>query len=383
MDSRQKRIAVLLPNGPAYFSRIFAGIGAYCRGHHRWRIVAWPSFAQPLKQLETAILDLQVDGVIGQASSLWEKLVADGKLKFVNAEHSRHPYPSLPRVGLDEVGIARLSSDHFKQRGVRSLAVVSQAESLPAAERTIAFVESAATWCATQVAVYELSWRAEFDEAGFTRWIAQLPKPVGVFCWHDESAKIAHQVCESSGLRIPDDVLLIGVDNDDTICQFLDPALSSIDPNAQRIGYEAAALLDRLMDGQPAPTSPILVPPIGVVTRASSDIAAIDSPDVVRAMQFIREHAGSAVTIKDVLNHLNISRRSLETQFKAALGRSPRSEIYRILVERACDMLANTELPIPVIAERCGYRRPNHFTTMFRKQTRQTPSAYRKQTRLS
>lgn len=382
MSAQQKRIGVFLPNGPAYFARVFAGIGMYMRGHHRWRIVAWPSFMNPLGEMNRTVRDLQLDGAIGQASAMWEDLVRTHRIAFVNAEHSDTLYPNLPRVGLDEAEIARLASLHFKERGLRHLAMVSIRGSLPATERASAFADTVRSWNSAPVHHLRLDFSLAFDESVIERWLAALPTPVGVFCWNDETAKLLHQPLIATGLRVPDDVMLLGVDNDDTICHFLDPELTSIDPNAQRVGYESAALLDRLMSGEPAPSSPILVPPIGVVTRASTDTLAIDSPDVVRAIQFIRERAGTGVSVKQVLDHLSISRRSLETQFKAALGRSPRSEIHRILVDRARDMLASTDLSIPTIAHRCGYDRANHFTTMFRKQTGQTPTAYRKQTRL-
>ncbi len=382
MVPHKRRVGVVLPNGPAYFTRVFAGIGAYCRGRHTWRFVAWPAFVLPLMELEQTIGAQQPDGIIGQASDSWEQMVAAGRVKFVNAEWSRRRHPLLPRAGCDEEAIGRLAAAHFQERAIRHLAAYGQHDSLPSTDRIAAFVEATKQSSSTTPPVRLAPTDGPDDPDALEAWIVSLPKPVGIFCWNDEAAKFVHQQCQSANLRIPEDVALLGVDNDETICHFLDPPLSSIDPNAQRVGYEAAALLDRLMDGQPAPDGPILVPPIGVVTRASTELTAVDSPDVARAIAYIRQHAGSTLTVEDVLDHLAISRRSLEKQFQAVLGRSPRSEIHRVLVARAHDLLANTDLSIPTIADRCGYSRANHFTTMFRKQTGQTPTAYRKQTRL-
>lgn len=381
MQAVRRRIGVILPNGPAYFTQVFAGIGAYCRGRHQWQFVVWPSMALNLRDVRKMVMTEELDGVIGQASAWWRRVVAERKIAFVNAEYSRQPYVDLPRVGLDEVAIARLASAHFAERGYRNVAVLGQSGSLPSEERLIAFTEAARAWCPAPPHVRRLPYN-QFDE-GLAAWVAALPKPIGLFCWNDETAKVAHQLCADAGARVPDDVAILGADNDETICHFLDPELSSIDCNAKRIGYEAAALLDRLMQGRPAPKKPILVPPIGVVTRASTDILALDSPDVVLAIRFIRDHAGAPIAIKDVLDHVAVSRRSLEKQFQRVLGRTPRSELHRVLVDRAKDLLANTDLAIPAVADRCGYARPNHFSTMFRKQTGQSPTAYRRQTRLT
>ena len=386
MNATRRRVGIYVPNGPAYFARVFAGVATYYRGRHRWTIVSWPLVVFPtdsaLKQL---VAKHAIDGAIAMGTHFWESLAAKSRISVVNIEYNKSPVAALPRVGVDETAIGRLAADHFRERGMRHLAAVGMEESLPAAERLAAFSAAAEAWCPEPVQRYDLPLHHHEFAAhdALQRWLQSLPRPVGVFCWNDEAAKYVHSACEMVEIKIPEEVALLGVDNDEVICNALNPALSSIDPNAQRVGYEAAALLDRLMDGAPAPTQPLIVPPIGIVTRASTDMLAIDDPDVVEAVRFIREHADHSLRVEDVLEHLTMARRSLERQFHAALGRSPRSEINRVLVERARDLLANTDLSIPNIAARCGYPRQNNFTVMFRKQTGQTPTAYRRQTQLT
>lgn len=382
MGETRRRVGIVLPNGPAYFARIFMGIGAYCRHRHNWTLVEWPSVKFDMRNAVRSIREQRADGVIGMASGTWQAMVRAGKLAFVNAEYNRKKFPNLPRVGVDEAAVGRLASEHFRKRGLRHVAAVAQYQSLPSMERIASFEQATRDWCPSPARIHWKPYEGNEDPA-LSPWLQRLPRPIGIFCWNDETAKVVHQRCRLADIRIPEEVALLGVDNDEAICDFLEPQLSSIDANAQRIGYESAALLDRLMDGQPAPVAPILVPPIGVVTRASTDMLAADAPAVVSAVRFIREHAQAGLTVEAVTDHLAISRRSLEKQFKTTLGRSPRSEIHRVLSERAQELLTQTDLSIPEVADRCGYAYPHHFTTMFRKQTGQTPSAYRKQTRLT
>ncbi|MFA4943762.1 MAG: substrate-binding domain-containing protein [Lentisphaeria bacterium] len=377
MPAKRWKIGLYLPPGPAHYSKVFSGVGVYCRGRHQWTILNWPNLTQPADaELEQELQANEIDGAIVMGTPGWESLVLAGRVRAVSVRNAGD-FPGLPRVGGDSGAIGRLAAQHFRERGLWHLAAVGERGSLPSAQRLAAFTEAALDWCPQPVHQHLLA-----GPAALTRWLRGLPRPVGIFCWNDEAAKYVHSACEALDLKIPHDAAILGADNDEAICHVLDPALSSIDPNAQRIGYEAAALLDRLLAGETAPREPLLIPPIGLVTRASTDMLAIDAPDVVKAVRFIGDYANGSLQIKDLMKHLAVSRSSLERQFRTALGRSPRSEITRVVVHRAQDLLAHTDLAIPTIAERCGYARHNNFTAMFRKQTGQTPTAYRRQTRL-
>jgi LacI family transcriptional regulator len=380
MLSPRRRVALFLPTGPAYFAGVFEGIGAYCHGRCRWTIVGWPSNYWPREaEMRRAIRQDRIDGVIAGATDFWASiLVRKKRLAFVNIEHSY--FPAIPRVGLDEEAIGHQAAEHFRQRGLKHVAAVGQARWRPSMARLAALTRAAEPWCRGGVHRYE-SPVAVQTPGLLLGWLRALPRPVGIFCWNDETAKVVHQACEAAGLRIPEDAALVGVDNDELLCRFLDPPLSSVDVDAQQVGYEAAALLERLMDGQPAPAGPVLIAPRGVVARASTEMLATRNENVLAAVRFIRDHATQPLRVEDVLKHVAVSRRSLEKQFRAALGRTPLAEIHRVAVERAQDLLANTDLSVPAVATRCGYRRANHFTVMFRKQTGQTPTAYRLQTR--
>lgn len=180
---------------------------------------------------------------------------------------------------------------------------------------------------------------------------------------------------------MPDEVAVVGVSNDDCLCTLAHPPLSSIDLGPRSIGYDAAALLDRLMSGEQVPAPQILVPPRGVVTRLSTDVIATDDPSVSRAVAFIREHACHGIHTTDVLRHVKLSRSALEPRLKRSIGRTIHREIQRVQIDRVKELLASTDLPIKQIAAQTGFRYLPYFTRVFCTATRQTPAQYRKQIR--
>jgi LacI family transcriptional regulator len=174
-------------------------------------------------------------------------------------------------------------------------------------------------------------------------------------------------------------VAILAGDTDELLCDVSTPPLSSVAVAGRRIGYEAAAVLDRTISGQPFPTEPIMIPPQNVISRQSTDILAIDDDTVVRALRFIQKHAFQDIVVKDILREVPVSRRSLEIQFRHYLGRSPAEEIRRVRLEKGRDLLAQTVMSISEIATACGFANATRFGVAFRKRFKQTPLAYRKQ----
>jgi len=174
-------------------------------------------------------------------------------------------------------------------------------------------------------------------------------------------------------VRVPDEVAVLGVDNDRLLCDLADPPLSSVIPDTHRTGYEAAALLDRMMAGEKVPSDALLVPPLGVATRQSTDVLATNDPDLSAAVQFLREHAFEGIAVKDLLNEVPVSRRVLEARFKSLLGRSPHEELVRLRVERVKELLAETDLPLKAIALKVGVRHVEYVSVMFRRRHQRDP----------
>jgi LacI family transcriptional regulator len=220
------------------------------------------------------------------------------------------------------------------------------------------------------------AWAIEQRE--LAAWVRSLPKPAGVFCCYDIRGRQILEACRSINLRVPDDVAVIGVDNDQVLCELAEPPLSSVIPDTRRTGYLAAQLLEKLMSGRAVQPTMNLVEPLGIATRQSTDVLAIEDQEVSAAVQFIRNHACEGITVDRVLDAVPISRRMLERRFKRIVGRTPHDEIVRVQVERARQMLRGTDLPLKTIAERIGLRHGEYLSVLFKRATGIAPGAYRR-----
>ena len=176
---------------------------------------------------------------------------------------------------------------------------------------------------------------------------------------------------------MPEEVAVIGVDNAETFCELCDPPLSSVVPDAERIGFEAAALLDRLMAGDVPNNPDRRIPPVGVITRQSTDTLAMDDPLIARAARFIREHACQGIGVSDVLAALPVSRSVLERGFRRRLGHSPQEEIRPVRLRRIQRLLTETDWPLARIAEMTGYEHPEYMMVQFKRVVGETPSEWR------
>ena len=196
------------------------------------------------------------------------------------------------------------------------------------------------------------------SEAEVAHWVEALPKPVGLMACNDIRGQQVLNACRDVEIAVPEDVAVLGVDNDDVLCDLSYPTLSSVLPDTRRIGFEAAALLERMIGGEPPPDDTTRIPPLGVVTRRSTDVLAIEDRHLARAVRFIREHACDGITVEDVLADIPLSRSVFERRFARLFGHSPKAEIVRARLERIKQLLAETELPLKQIAARDRLRTP-------------------------
>ncbi len=215
------------------------------------------------------------------------------------------------------------------------------------------------------------------------RWLVAMPKPLALFATADCVAWPVLEVCRDAGLSVPESISVVAVDNDPMICMLSSPGLSSVAIPAERIGYEAAAMLDGMLSGKMPPREPVLLPAKEVVGRQSSDTLAIHDPELAAAVRYIRQHAGERISVEDVVNMSKLARRSLERKFRAGLGRSPLGEIRRARLDRVRELLTNTDLAMPAIAKRSGFDSAVRLTTVFREETGMTPTGLRRQFRIA
>ncbi len=215
-------------------------------------------------------------------------------------------------------------------------------------------------------------------------WIKQLPKPVGILAWDDLAARDLAAACLHAQIPVPDHVAILGVNNDDLLCDSAWPPLSSINVDFAKVGYTAANQLDQLLEGKTIEPAQRLIrmAPSGVAQRQSTSLLAVENGDLARAVAYIREHACDPCSVTDVLDHVPVSRRWLERQFVDHLGRTPHEEITRIRMALAQQLLRESEDGLPQVATRCGYSAVQSFSQAFHQSLGTTPAAYRKSSRV-
>ncbi|RKY24489.1 MAG: hypothetical protein DRP62_03620 [Planctomycetota bacterium] len=209
-------------------------------------------------------------------------------------------------------------------------------------------------------------------------WLKSLPKPIGLMACIDERSQDVIEACKTAGIHVPEEIAIIGGDNDDLICDLANPPLSSVAVSGVRAGYQAAELLDKLMAGkEELAGQKIIVEPTHVEARQSTDILAIDDREIVMAIRFIRQHAREPIQVNDVVEATRIGRRRLEKKFQRIVGRSVHDEIKQTRIEEVAKMLRNTNLSISVIAMTLGYSSVNNIARYFRQEKGMSLLAYR------
>jgi LacI family transcriptional regulator len=388
--SSRPRVALLIESSRAYGRGLLVGIARYVREQGPWAI-----FLQ-----ERSLGDLspgwlrrwEGDGVIARVEN--RPMAQAIRRLDLPAVDLRFLLPDLdlPSVRTDDGAIARLASEHLLERGFRHFAFCGFNGADYSDIRRDKFRQRI-TQAGYSCQVFEdpqsprLAGTLEYEEHGLkyedrvARWLKDLPKPAGLMACNDIRGQQVLNACRAVGVTVPDELAVLGVDNDDVLCELSDPPLSSIVPNSERIGYEAALLLDRMMGGQKAPAQPVFVEPAGVVTRRSTEVLAIDDRHIASAVRFIREHACEGIDVSDVLGAVPLSRSALERRFSGALGRSPKEEILRVRLSRARQLLAETKFSMALIAEKIGLEHPEYFNVIFKKKVGLTPGQFRTQSR--
>ena len=294
-----------------------------------------------------------------------------------------HPEVRLPRVIGDHAAIGALAAEHFEERRFRNVAFFSKDYTNTEKLRFGGFRRR---WRGNPP--LELHWRKNVAERRYDDWnalmewlssrLAAAPKPLAVFAFNDADAARVLYAAQSAGLSIPEEVAILGVDDETIITENQSVPLSSVRHDLARIGYEAAALLERLMNGKAPPPEAILVPPLGITVRRSSDVVAVSSPLMRRALSLISDHLADAYGANELASALGISRATLNRLFASELESSPSAEFLRQRIARAKIMLASTDDPMKLIASSCGFCDSAHFANVFRRKTGQTPRNFRK-----
>lgn len=380
---RRPHVALLIDTLGVYGRHILRGINRYLSSHAPWSI-----YLDPYRRLEAApprwLTDWHGNGIICRSMTPRSVERLRGlKIPIVNLNDSWTDL-GLPLIRSDDHAIGRLAAEHLLERGFRNFAFcgyTGTAWSQRRREGFAAALQHQGEWCG----VYESSWgggsrsypgEREHDAMG--RWLAALPRPLGVLASNDERGYHVLDACQRIDAVVPDEVAVIGVDDDDLLCSMCRPPQSSVAPNPERIGYEAAALLDCLMAGEKLPRWEFLIEPLGVTARQSTEVLALEDPSLAAAVRCIREHACQGITVPEVLKVVPLSRSVLERQFRKYLGHSPQVEIWTVQIKRVKHLLAETDLSLEQIARLAGYKHPEYMNVAFKRLTGQTPGCYRR-----
>ena len=319
----------------------------------------------------------KIDGVIGSFyETMWLDAIASQGVYAVNTSSYMQQSP-LPRVGNDDEAAGRMGAAHLLEKGFAHLGFVGREDAWYSQRRLDGFrqaVETAGRSCHVISVPYDRAKRGKL----IVDWLAALPKPIGIMATVDNFARHVLELALELNLRVPDDLAVVGVDNNRWVTELADPPISTVAPDNRQIGYRAAKLLDRLMAGEAAPPD-VWVPPLGVIGRKSTDIVLADDALITRTLAYIREHFAEGIVVDDVLAELDVSRRSLERRMKQAIGQTPQVAIDRARINWAEHMLVNSDATMYQIAKACGFTRLARFFDAFKRHTGLTPGQYRRQ----
>jgi LacI family transcriptional regulator len=295
-------------------------------------------------------------------------------------------YKRVPLVHTNDQSVGRLGAEHLLERGFRSLGFCEYQGEFWSQHRREGFVNTLKD-NGVDCHIYAMrlpgpgwsgpeSWEQQQRE--LTAWLTALPKPVGVMATNDLMGQQLLEACQRARIKVPEEVAVVGADDDEPICRIASPPLSSVIINDHQRGYEAAALLDRMMNGASPPKDPIYVEPAGVRTRASTDFMAIDDIEIVKALRILRENACSGISVKEVVDRVPLSRSVLERRFRKFVGRSVNDELVRLRINRAIELLSETELALKAVAQRAGFGSQSYMTAVFQSKIGKTPGSFRR-----
>lgn len=379
------RIALLFNANKVYDRQVVEGVGQYLQASQcTWDIFMEDDFVYHKETIQS----LSIDGIIAdfddpETAELLENInvpiIAVGG-SYQNPDF----YPHFPYVATDNYALIETAFLHLKQKGLNHFAFYG----LPtenhkkhwSIERQNAFVDLMKKYD-YPVHIYQgeqtnsQNWRQA--QTNLINWIRTLPQQTGIIAVTDARARHLLQACETAKIAVPEQYCVIGIDNEELIQYLSRISLSSVSQGTKQIGYQAAKLLHRYLNGITISHKPLLIPPLKVEERSSTDYLSLRDPLVIQAMHYIRQRACQGIKVEQVLDHLRTSRSNLELRFKAEMNKTIHQVIHQQKMKRAINLLRFSDIPIPEIAEVCGYPSLQYFYSVFKKEQQQTPKAFR------
>jgi LacI family transcriptional regulator len=409
MVAQNKRIAIVVELAVGYREAVVRGLWRFLQTRPLWEHQGCELHVGELN----ALRNWKPDGIV---AGLYD-INLGRALKRLNAPivdvYNCVELTGVVQVGIDDVAVGDMAAKYLLSLGLKNLALVGDYSTRYALERRDAFLRilhaedlKCYQWDPTEkhrppvehlrrggtsasspgshtfsATAWSSSFRRQWGDA-VSQWITDLPKPVGIFALNDDWATMIVDQCNHQSIAVPEQVAILGVDNAELLCQMGRPPLSSIETPAEKVGWEAGVALEKLMEGKPV-SSRQLLQPVRVVERQSTNILAIDDPDVTAAIRFIQANVHRGIGVREVLMTVPSRRRTLEMSFRKSVGRSILDEIQRLRVERAKMLLSSTDLKLSVVAQRSGFRSASRLCRMFRQVSGETPAHFRRRRELA
>ena len=380
-----RHVGVIQTTELACYRDILRGINAYAATAANWQVEQFGQYEDFVGLIRQGHIKALLIGPVLDTKQV-EHAVAEvkGLAIGVAAQFENRGLGGLIEVESDDVAVGHLAAEHFLAKGYKNYAFLGT-EAQWSDLRGDGFVahlneagfEVSRLRPETAPARTARGWKMPHFGKNVASWLKSLPKPLAMFVCNDLRGRALADLCRAEEIRVPDDVAILSVDNDDLICDLSQPKLSSVLIPWKKIGFQAAAALDKLISGQKLTESRILIGPECVMERQSTDTLAVDDADVSAALRFIRSHAHEPISVEDILRHLPIARRSLEKRFRELMGCSPLEEIRKAHTERAKYLLAETDLTMPEVADKSGFSSAAWFSKAFHDLTGDTPTQYR------
>lgn len=380
------RVALLIDPSAGYTRGLLQGVTRFLREHPQWRVTHGPFNRGAVDP--QSLKDWKGDGILGRFET--PALASAVKRKGLPAVDlsSMGLIEGISTVVYDDAKVSQLAAEHLKQRKFRNYAFCGD-DGLPfSRRRSEAFLQALGSlgrdcrmFSSDAKRGKQEASRWHLDAASLTTWIKSLPKPIAILAAWDGFGQQILDTCRELNIAVPEEISVLGVDDDRLLCELADPPLSSVRLNADGAGYLAAQMLDDLMSGRVTAARTQLIDPIDVATRRSTDVQAVTDLVVAAAVRFIREHLAEPIQVSDVADAVHLSRRALEDRFRAALQRTPHDQIVLTKTEQVKRLLAETDLPLALIAERVGFDHVETMIAVFKRTFSTTPGRYRDEVR--
>ncbi|MCO8124883.1 DNA-binding transcriptional regulator [Stieleria sp. TO1_6] len=383
------RIALLVEASRAYGRELLRGVAYFARTQVDW------SLLHQEMTLDSAMPDwmrqAKVDGVIARIDTHTIEPLRALNVPIVDVRCNRK-FSGVPQVETDNHRVAELAFQHLWNRGFRRFAFCGF-RFASYSDARLQFFRDLVQQSGCPFDFYESEGRpgsplTSLEEAGIvdidllSQWLMTLKRPTGLFVCNDIRGQHVMNACRNVGIAVPDDIGVIGVDDDDALCLLCDPPLSSVRPDAERVGYRACEILSQMLQGIQPDLEIEYVPPKSVSERLSTNVVAVDDLELANVCRFIRQHACDGINVADVTEVTTLSRRQLERRFREELGRTPHEQITAVQIDRVKQLLRETEMTLEQIAPKAGYSHKESLSAVFKRETGQTPGDYRRRNRL-